>query len=273
MVITETQIRFEDTYSTIHVRAHDLKELGLKVPCTVDKEKDPETYKTLDFWVDEVNIFKPRDEVPNKKITTDIPGMSKLVRAQDKSRITLCFRAKRKDGTRESSAKSCNTCFISETDAFECQANFFLEQTRYGNNCYYIVPGHPLFDYWSDHMDQEYARLAGIKYQRKSKPVEARKSWSEMELEDAHKCLDAYAATDIGTDLDIIKALAEAGYCKINDRGTSLYNKHGYWLCHLEEFIERDANAQLLKWILCWLRNGELGTAKRIIEKFIKEEK
>ena len=85
-------------------------------------------------------------------------------------------------------------------------------------------------------MDREYARLAGVKYQPKKKPSRSfamTDSWKEKYEE----ALSAYANTKRGSDLSIIEDLAENGYCKINDKKTSLYDKNGIWICELEEFF------------------------------------
>lgn len=268
--ISTIRVEFEDTFSSVHLRDYYIKKYGLRPPCRVDKVLQPTTYKELSGLITDINLFKPREEVPNKTVTTDVPGCSKLIRNHDKTMITLCYR-KGGEYCQSGKAKSNNTCYISEPDSFDCYHSFDVMKGFSGKEIRVIKPDHPSFKYWSDFMDREYARLAGVKYQPKKKPSRSfamTDSWKEKYEE----ALSAYANTKRGSDLSIIEDLAENGYCKINDKKTSLYDKNGIWICELEEFLEKDGEAYMIRSILWWLTEGELWSAKHIFWKYLIED-
>lgn len=268
--ISSIKVEFEDTFSSVHLRDYYIDKYRLKPPCKVDKVLMPTTYQSLLDLITEINLFKPREEVPNRMVQTDIPGRSKLIRSHDKGTITLCYRKPGGKPCTGGGAKSSNTCYISEEDSFHCYENFYQTSGFKGNPVYYITPGHPEFKYWSNFMDQEYARLAGIKYHKIEKPkitFEKNDEWKGL----YESCLCAYAETKRGTDLIILEEIAQAGYCRLNDRKTALYDKNGYWVCSLEELLEKDGEAYMLKSIMNWLGESSLLKVKWILCKYIEQ--
>ena len=87
--ISSIKVEFEDTFSSVHLRDYYIDKYRLKPPCKVDKVLMPTTYQSLLDLITEINLFKPREEVPNRMVQTDIPGRSKLIRSHDKGTITL----------------------------------------------------------------------------------------------------------------------------------------------------------------------------------------
>lgn len=264
--IEPIKVEFEDTYSTIHLRQYYVDKWKLTPPCTVEKAFTPTTYDGLISLIARINLFKPREEVPCKMVSTDIPGCSKLIRSSDKSTITLCFRKPGGVHCEGGKAKSSNTCYISESDSWYCKEHFIHTYGKYGN-VYSISVGHPEFKYWSDFMDKEYARLAGVKYQKLEKrkpPVQSKERFEN--------CESALCYTGLTPYRKMVEDFAEAGLCKINELNLSVYDKDGYWVYDFEEFEERDPEAFSIFSILKWLNDSELYTARKIIEKYIDEE-
>ena len=138
----------------------------------------------------------------------------------------------------------------------------------FGHDHYYLDYNDYNFWYWSEFMDKEYYRLAGI-----TPPKTPQKpQWTAPEKELAETCLAAYTYTAPGTDRAIFERMAERSLAMINDKGTSLYNINGYWICEFEELIEKDKYAYMLKSVLNWLTYPGLLKAKRILEEFIPED-
>lgn len=259
------KVEFEDTFSSIHLRQYYVDKWGLKPPCKIDKVVSPTLHNDLLSLVARVNLFKPREEVPNKTIHSDIPGKSKLIRSADKSTITLTYRDKG-NYCQGGTARSNNTCFISETDSFDCYHSFYERPSDYteSGKVYYLTPDHPLFRYWSDYMDAEYCRLAGRKYKKLEHPVKPEKD-SEL----VEQVGWALAETGITPFREIVKELSNNGLCRINDLETSVYNNDGYWLYDFEEYEESDPEANSIFRIIDWLDEGQTKTAIGVIEKFI----
>ena len=270
--ISPIVIEFEDSYSRVHLRDYYITKYKLKAPGKVDKMIMPSTYEALSSLINDINCLKPREFVPNKKVTTDVEGTSKLIRSKDKTRIEICYRVRNKSGKIESSAKSNNTCYISIADRelFFKHAKEAGSPVRdsFGHDHYYLDYNDYNFWYWSEFMDREYYRLAGI-----TPPKTPQKpQWTTPEKELAETCLAAYTYTAPGTDGAIFERMAERGLAMINDKGTSLYNINGYWICEFEELAEKDKYAYMLKSVLDWLTYPGLLKAKRILEEFIPED-
>lgn len=272
--ITKTTIPFQDSYSTIHIPSYFVKKYNLKVPCKVDKALQPTLYLNLKSLVDDINVFKPRNEVPNKKVTTDVEGTSKLIRSKDKSKIEICYRVRNKAGEVEKSCKSNNTCFISIT-----QRELFFkhakevgcpETDKWGHDHYYLTAGDYNFAYWSDLMDEEYARLAGEKYQEVKRPEPVSKTWTTDDRTLVDCILIAYAYVAKEDEVKLFKALAEAGYCKLNDKETAVYDINGYYIAHLE-FLPEDSSAYTLRWVIAYLNSTQLRSAYQIIKGMSKD--
>ena len=258
-----------DSYSSVKVREYYINELGLRAPYKVDSKLTPDLYNKLESLINEINLFKPRANVPNRKFISDVtrPGdISKLIRKSDLSRITLCFRSMNKEtGYRdECRGSSPNTCFISESESWDCYKTFYSEP-GYNGEVHYIDRTHPNWEYWFRYMDKEYERLTGIKVER-----EVKRSFPNSDIGKFSKCLLSYSETVRGSDLEILKELSSAGLCRINEKQTSLYDKDGYWICRLEELLEKDREGIMIKSILRNLTNSELSIANTIIDRYIK---
>ena len=266
--IITSPVEFDDTFPSVHLREYYIEKFGLKPPCMVEKAENPTLYKTLCDFITEINLFKPRDEVPNKTVTTDVWGTSKLIRSKDKSRIEICYRVINKKGELEKRAKSNNTCYITlaEREEFfsDSKAAGCPHRDSFGHDHYFLKVEDRQFKWWSDFMDKEYARLAGDKYLPKEKPIF---SQTDQEKDEVAKCLWYYAETKPGTDMGIIETMANRGLCKLNDKKTALYDKEGIWICQLDEFLERDSGAYMMLHILQKLNWGELMRAKYTLLK------
>ena len=226
--IVKYLVEFDDTFSSIHIRDFYLNKYNLTPPCIITKADSPDVFKELNDLITNVNLFKDRDEVPNKRVKTDRPGTSKLIRSKDKSKIEICYRVKKKSGEYESMATSNNTCYID----IETRERFFRDSKLvgphrdvYGKDHYIIRYGDPKFKYWSEFMDREYSRLAGIKYQKRAKPD--RPEYTGQWKSRANDCLSAYQFSDLGSDMSILEDLSSLGFCRINLKKTSLYDKNG----------------------------------------------
>lgn len=270
LVISPIQIAFEDSYSKVHIRPYYIEKFGIPQTCfrnklVIDKKIRPMAFEKLSLLILDINLFKPRDEVPNKKVTYEVSGTSVLHRSKDKTKIEISYRR-----GKTLSVTSNNTCYITN----DVRERFFHdsklagcpEVDKRGNHHYYLtVADNSLFWKWSDYMDEEYIKLAGEKYRKhiRPKPFNYRE---EDHCKEYDKALEAYAYAEID-DFEIFYALAEKGYCKINDKKTSLYDRYGYWICEFDEFAGKDRNAFMLKSILRYLDKLELTTVKNIIDK------
>lgn len=262
--IEPIKVEFEDSYSSIHLRDYYLEGLGISPPCRIDKTLLPEIYKVLSDLVTEINIFKPREIVPNKKVKTDVPGTSKLIRSKDKSKIEIAYRVRNKSGKLEEYATSNNTCYISiaRRELFfkhSKAAGYPIIDSR-GHAHYLLKVGNPRFKEWSDFMDQEYLRLAGVD------PPKRRKNHFVAVGEELVWLI--YSETEPGTDLEIYRELAKEGYCKFNDKKTSIYDKDGYWICRTDEYINKDPEGYVLGRIVEWLSPSEVKDVCKILKKF-----
>lgn len=257
--IDKIGMEFPDTYNEVHLRDFYVKKYGLNPPCKINQTITPTLYKNLISLIDEINTFKPRNDFPTKRIKTDVEGKSKLIRNPKTGEITLCFRAKKKDGTTEQYANSPNTCYISEADSWRAYDSF--RDDGDGHHC--ICPTDYGYYEWANLMDTEYERLSGIKVKRNPKPQKP--VWGPAERKEAENCLTAYADNEVG-DLKVLENLAEGGLCKLNDKKTSLYDINGYWICGLEEFLDKDSQAYMVKWVLAWLDLDGLFRAYQILK-------
>lgn len=258
------KVDFEDSFSAVHLRPYYLNKYGLQAGSRVTKDLQPTIYSSLVELINRINLFKPRTEVPNKTVSYEVTGRSKLIRSSDKSTIKLAYR---KGGlsTPGGKAKSPNTCYLSESQAFQCYHSFKKEQGLYGNT-YTLTPEYnrQLFNYWSDYMDKAYSDRAGVKYEKPQK----REPVLDQDPRELELLYEGYAYVKPGTDRQILEDLASYLLCRINEKGTSLYDKDGYWICEIEEFENKDSEAFMISKIASRLNTGEIKRAQKVMDKY-----
>lgn len=159
--VYETNVQTLNSYARIVVDKTFLDKYNISVPTFIAKEDT--RYKDIAEFFNAVNRVNEQEKVTNKRVRTDVPGSSKLVRSKDKQTIEIARRKTRKDGKVEEWATSNNTCYISNAD----RESFFYS-VKYAGNQYIDDRGHwhfvlyygdISFDYWARFMDMEYNRL------------------------------------------------------------------------------------------------------------------
>lgn len=196
-------------------------------------------YEKLWNYFKKVNLFLPRIEIPNKKVTTDVEGTSKLIRRPDAGIIEIAYRRRNKSGKIECGAKSPNTCYISNAD----REKFFrdvkylgtIERGKYGDR-YYIPESDGSYDIWSDFMDAEYTRLSGIEF-RKKRPKTRPKILDEEARRNIWRILvESYSALPSEKLKECFENLAERELCKLNQTGEWVYDKDGFFIEEMKYF-------------------------------------
>lgn len=251
---------FEDSFNAIKIRPFSLHTRGIFDFGVLTKSHP--AYDSLIDFINKVNLFKPRVEVPNKKVISKVIGESKLLRDQSTGIIKLVYRNKGIT-TEGGIALSANTCYIDKQTSFEFYREAFVENTRYGT-LYYVSPNHSSYKYWNDYMDKEYARLAGDKYLIKfTKPLKPERT------EDRERALNAYSEAKRGSDLKIIEDFTKEGLCKMDGQKTCIYDKNGYFICEVSEAKAEEGSGMVIVEIIDWLDRVELKVARKILSNYL----
>ena len=257
---------FQDTYNLVHVYGAPFTPSILSIKEVL---KDHKLYPVLSAHFLLVNLFLERIEVPNKRVVTDRPGTSKLIRKKDHSFIEIAYRRKNKAGEYEKTACSPNTCYIDN----ELRERFFravkrhgvVESGKYGDR-YALFDGDQTFAEWSMFMDKEYTRLSGIDHMKQRK--ETKLSYSGKELFEWKERLESLSTlfeyVMPSREVLLFQKLSELGFCEVNESSICLYDRDGFFIQYFEDGITYENFMKLFR----KLTSSELELAKRIIFEF-----
>lgn len=258
---------FQDTYNLVHVYGAPFTPSILSIK---EVPKGHKLYPVLSAHFLLVNLFLERIEVPNKRVVTDRPGTSKLIRKKDHSFIEIAYRRKNKSGEYEKTACSPNTCYIDN----DLRERFFravkrhgvVESGKYGDR-YALLRGDQTFVEWSNFMDKEYTRLSGIDHLKQRKQTEILYSGSDLQKWNSLIEELSYIFEFIRLDQEtaLFHELSEEGLCKLAENAICLYDKDGCFLQYFEDGVIYENFMKLFK----KLTMPELYKAKKIMVKFL----
>lgn len=263
----ETQ-EFEDTYNKVHMDVDFFKSLQ------IDSSVIPKShwlYPELSHYMDLVNIFTEKVDVPNKRVETNKLGTSKLVRHPNSGNIEIAYRAKKKDGTQEKFATSPNTCYITNED----RERFFADVKSGGRilagehgSRYMLCEGDVAYTFWSEFMDREYISLSGIDFKKKrhqTKIVPESKR-EETYIEDYRSLIcHLFGELTIQFEIKVFSEMAEQGLCKLSREKEALYDKDGFFL----QLTKYPTRTDSFDKILSKLTVDELRKVKTILNQYL----
>lgn len=269
MVLVAVDSAIADTYQSINLKPYYVEKFFSRSE-SISKSKSPTTYSDLEALIKEVNLFKPRVEVPNKSFKADKPGKSCLRRDPVTGRIYLSYRGKGVTGGR-----SPNVCFLTDDSnsaysSWVCMRTFNKTVSSYsGSPVYYINKSHPDYSKWSSYMDSEYERLTGTEIVREEiRPIV---NHTSEELELIESCEMGYCNTPDSSLKEIFASLADRGLCKLNNLNTSIYDKDGYWIGRFEEYTGKYSGGEAITKVLSRLTLDELKVAKTCIDRYVDD--